>query len=78
MNWHKTLEEIYAKLELHGFEEVAVKIRTRELEGGTGGEIFDIVLSELLSIKETRLDIYRLIKLEVDSFIDFAKTIGYL
>ena len=78
MNWHEALEEIYAKLESHGYEEMSVRIRTRELEGGTGGEIFDIVLSELLSIKETRHEVYDLIKPEVDSFIDFAKTIGYL
>jgi len=78
MNWHKTLQVIYSKLESNGFSDVAHEIHEGQLSGGTAGEIFDIVVTILISIKNNQTDVYEIIKSEVDSLIDYGKSIGYL
>jgi hypothetical protein len=78
MNWHLTLKTVYRKLEENGYGAIADHLHQEQLKGGTGGEIFGIVLTELLSIRDTRPEIHKLIETEVNSFIQFAKSIGYL
>jgi len=78
MNWHKVLQEIYSILESNGHDSIAKQIRQKQREGATGGEILDIVLTELLHLKKDRVDVYLRIKTQVDSMIEYAKSIGYL
>jgi len=78
MNWHLTLKTVYKKLEDNGYAAMADELHEEQLKGGTGGEIFGLVLTKLLSFKETSPEVYSLIEGEVNEFIDFAKRIGYL
>lgn len=78
MDWHRTLQVIYSKLESNGFSDVADDIHEGQLRGGTGGEIFDIVITILNSLRNNRPDAYQIIKPEIDTLIHYAKSIGYL
>lgn len=78
MNWHRTLQEIYSKLELNGLGEVSREIKDEQLQGGTGGEIFGLVMTKLIQIKNKRPRIYSVIAQEVDALIEYGKSIGYL
>jgi hypothetical protein len=78
MNWHNTLRSIYSKLDANGFHEISRDIYQGQLSGGTGGEIFDIVITKLISIKNNEPNVYEIIKTETDSLIDYGKSIGYL
>ena len=78
MNWITTLEDIYQRLEGKGFTHVSKEIKEEELKGGTGGEIFTLVLSKLMSIKDDQPEVYAVIQDETDWMIAYARTIGYL
>jgi len=78
MNWHNTLNIIYSKLEAHGYPAISKEIHEAQLSGGTGGEIFDLVISRLVSIKKNKPDVYAIIKSEIDSLIEYGINIGYL
>lgn len=78
MNWHNTLKEIYQKLEVSGFNAIKVDIHEGQLSGGTGGEIFSIVLTKLIDIKRHHPDAFCVIENEVEEFIRYAKSINYL
>ena len=78
MNWHTILEDIHHTLKAHGFHELSQELFDAQLEGGTGGEIFSIVLDKLIQIKKQRPDIYLLIREEIDWMIAYARKINYL
>ena len=78
MNWHDTLRSIYSKLDANGLSDISRKIYEGQLSGGTGGEILDIVLTELISIKNNEPNVYKVIKPEIDALINYGKSIGYL
>ncbi|MEO5600199.1 MAG: hypothetical protein ABIR06_04655 [Cyclobacteriaceae bacterium] len=78
MNWHNTLNEIYSKLNACGYSEISTDIHEGQLSGGTGGEIFDIIISKLIAIKTNKPHVYIIIKVEIDSIIEYGKSIGYL
>lgn len=78
MNWHKTLYEIYQKLEANGFGDVSESLHTEQLKGATGGEILDLILSALIALKKQKPDVYAVIRREADEIMAFGKSIGYL
>jgi hypothetical protein len=78
MNWHNTLLEIRAKLEDNGHVNVANDLFEIQLSGGTGGEIFEMLITQLIWIKKHDRDIYRIIASEIDSLIAYGISIGYL
>ena len=78
MNWHNTLRSIYSKLDANGLSDISRNIYEGQLSGGTAGEIFDIVLTKLISIKNNEPNVYKVIKPEIDSLINYGKSIGYL
>ena len=78
MNWHTTLKTIYSKLRANSLSHIADDLHQRQLMGGTGGEVLDLILSKLIEIRGENPEIYSIIKEEVDELIDYAKSIGYL
>lgn len=78
MNWHNTLKEIFQKLELSGYNKIKEDLHEGKLSGGTGGEIFSIVLTKLIDIKRHNPDVFRVIEKEIEEFIRYAKSINYL
>ena len=78
MNWHNTLEIIYSKLEGNGYPDISADILERQLSGATGGEVFGAVVTKLISIKRDEPEVYEIIKSEIDSFIEYGRSIGYI
>lgn len=78
MNWHNTLEIIYSKLEGNGYPDISADLYERQLSGATGGEVFDAVVSKLITIKRDQPEVYKVIKSEIDSFIEYGRRIGYI
>ena len=78
MNWYSTLKDIYQKLEASGYNEIKEDIYEGQLSGGSGGEIFLIVLTKLIYIKKINPVAYDLIKKEIDELVTYAKSIDYL
>ena len=78
MNWHRTLYDIYQKLEANGYRDISESLHNEQLTGGTGGEVLDLILSALLHIKDTRTDVYTVIRKEADELIVYGKSLGYL
>ena len=72
------MKTIYQNLDANGFNHLSKEILEEQLTGGTGGEIFTLVMSKLISIKDHQPEVYALIKDETDWMIAYAKTIGYL
>jgi hypothetical protein len=75
MSWIEILEAINEKLGTHGFMHISKEIEDEQLKGGTGGEIFSLVLSKLISIKKHQPEVYAVIQLETEWMIAYAKTI---
>lgn len=78
MDWLAILNDIHSNLEANGFRELSQEISEAQLEGGSGGEIFSIVLDRLIQIKEQHPDVYAVIREETDWMIAYARTINYL
>lgn len=78
MNWHNTLEIIYSKLQSSGYPDISTDILEQQLSGATGGEVFGAVVSKLISIRRDQPEVYEIIKSEIDSFIEYGRSIGYL
>lgn len=53
-------------LKENGFESIKEEIFEASLAGGTGGEILCMIDKKLLEIKETKPEVYNLIKNEAD------------
>jgi hypothetical protein len=78
MNWIEILNKIYKKLEEKELTDIKSEIFEAQLSGGTGGEIFLLVTSTLIKIKNEKPHVYSLIKDEADSIINYGKEIGYI
>lgn len=78
MNWYNTLKDIYQKLEDAGYPEIKKDIHEGQLSGGTGGEIFLIVLTKLIELKRNNPKVYVIVKKEIDELIIYGKSINYL
>lgn len=77
MSWISILDAIHQILTANGFNDISAEIRKAHLTGGTPGEMFTLVLAELISIKEHQPEVYALIREETDWMIAYAKKIGY-
>lgn len=78
MNWIQELNNMYKKLEINGHQETKEEIYDAQLSGGTGGEIFLLVTNKLKELRDSKPDIYRLIKEEADQILHYGVLIGYL
>lgn len=77
MDWRIILQEIHEILTAPGLNDVSAEIHDAQLQGGTLGEIFSLVVGILMSIKTDRPEVYALIREETDWMIAYAKKIGY-
>ncbi|HEY8918652.1 MULTISPECIES: hypothetical protein [unclassified Chitinophaga] len=78
MNWMKDLYSIYQKLDATGFEEVKKEILKAQVYGCNAGEVYYLVLQQLVMIKKDKVQIYEVIKGEVESIIHHSKSMIYL
>jgi hypothetical protein len=78
MIWMKDLYTIYQKLDAIGFEDVKKEIVKAQLDGCSGGEVYYLVLQQLVTIKKDRGQIYEAIKGEVENIIHYSKSRLYL
>ena len=78
MDWVTIIKSIYQRLETNGFRDTSKEIQHEQLKGGTPGEMFTLVVSKLIDIKDQQPEIYAVIKEETDWMILYAKKINYL
>ena len=73
MSWMNDLYVIYQKLDATGCEEVKHDILKAQIDGCTRGEIYFLVLQQLVQIKTGKAPVYELIKGEVENIIQYSK-----
>ncbi|MFY0253627.1 hypothetical protein ACDQ55_06685 [Chitinophaga sp. 30R24] len=73
MSWMDDLYVIYQKLDATGCEEVKHNIVKAQIDGCTRGEIYFLVLQQLVRIKTDKAPVYELIKGEVENIIHYSK-----
>jgi hypothetical protein len=73
MSWMKDLYTIYQKLDAVGFEDVKKEIVKAHLYGCSGGEAYYLVLQQLVMIKKDKVQIYEVIKSEVENIIQYSR-----
>jgi hypothetical protein len=73
MSWMNDLYVIYQKLDATGCEEVKHNILKAQIDGCTRGEIYFLVLQQLIHIKTGKAPVYELIKGEIESIIQYSK-----
>ena len=73
MSWMNDLYVIYQKLDATGCEEVKHDILKAQIDGCTRGEIYFLVLQQLVHIKTGKAPVYELIKGEVENIIQYSK-----
>ncbi|KAA2241428.1 hypothetical protein F0L74_16125 [Chitinophaga agrisoli] len=73
MKWMNDLYAIYQKLGATGFEEVKKEIVKAQLTGCNGGEVYYLVLQQLVMIKKDKVQIYEVIKGEVENIIQYSR-----
>ena len=73
MSWMNDLYVIYQKLDATGCEEVKHDILKAQIDGCTRGEIYFLVLQQLVQIKAGKAPVYELIKGEVENIIQYSK-----
>lgn len=78
MNWVETVKTIYQKLDANGFNHISKEIQDEQLKGGTGGEMFTLVVAKLISIKDDQPEVYALIEDETERMIKYARSINYI
>ncbi|GHT98880.1 hypothetical protein FACS1894142_5790 [Spirochaetia bacterium] len=78
MDWRIELDKIYTILKENNCKELTQELMEAQLIGGTGGEIFIIMVTKFIEIKKSKQDIYNLIKNEVDNIINYAIKIKYI
>jgi len=69
MNWMNDLYHVYQKLDVAGYQQVKQAILTAQITGCNSGEIYYLVLQQLVLIKKEQPVVYELIKNEVESII---------
>lgn len=77
MNWAEVATSIHKTLDDKGLHDVSFEIGQEQLKGGTGGEIFSLLVGKLISIREERPEVYALIKEETEWLIAYGRTINY-
>jgi hypothetical protein len=77
MDWLSIVKAIHERLRTNGFNDISAQIHHAQLSGGTGGEMFTLVLEKLISIKKHQPEVYALIREETEWMIAYAKVIGY-
>jgi Mor family transcriptional regulator len=77
MKWIEDLNSIYQKLGAIGFEDVKKEILKAQMSGH-GGETYYLVLQQLIMIKKDKVQIYELIKGEVENIIQSSKHMIHL
>lgn len=78
MNTKQEVEKIVKILNDKNYKTKADYIKQSELEGATGGEIFDILISKLLEIKKNDSKIYDFIRIPSEKILEYAESIGRL
>jgi hypothetical protein len=73
MSWMNDLYVIYQKLDATGCEEVKHDILKAQIDGCTRGEIYFLVLQQLVHIKTGKAPVYELIKGEIENIIQYSK-----
>jgi hypothetical protein len=73
MSWINDLYVIYQKLDATGCDEVKHDILKAQIDGCTRGEIYFLVLQQLVQIKTGKTPVYELIKGEVENIIQYSK-----
>jgi hypothetical protein len=76
--WIEDLYVIYQKLEASEWREVKKEIVRAQLNGCSGGEIYFLVLQQLLKIKKEKASAYALIQPEAESIIRYGANQIYL
>ena len=77
MDWIQVLDVIKARLEAYGYTDTVNKLIDAQLILGTPGEMYMEVMNELVELKHAFPDQYGLIKNEIQSLLDYGKSIGY-
>jgi hypothetical protein len=70
MTWMNNLYHIYQKLDATGYQKTKQDILTAQITGCSSGEIYYLVLQQLVLIKKDQAPVYEVIKVEVDSMIE--------
>jgi len=78
MNWHNHLQNIYNILDAKGYVEIKEELLEAQKIGGTGGEIFLIISDKLQDIKVKQPSVYKEIDADVESILNYGRSIGYL
>ena len=73
MSWMNDLYVIYQTLDATGCDEVKHDILKAQIDGCTRGEIYFLVLQQLVQIKTGKAPVYELIKGEVENIIQYSK-----
>ncbi|MET7000216.1 hypothetical protein [Chitinophaga defluvii] len=69
MNWMNDLYHVYQKLDIAGYQQVKQDILTAQITGCNSGEIYYLILQQLVLIKKEQPAVYELIKNEAESII---------
>ena len=77
MDFIEKVELIKTILKNNGYQDIANDIAEGQMSGGTLGEIFMIVCSKLLWIKQKNKVVYKVIELDAEMLLDYAAGIGY-
>ena len=78
MNWVEVITLIYETLRAKGYRDIVYEIGEEHVKGGTPGEMFILIVTKLMSIKNTRPDVYALIKEETEWMIKYAQILNYI
>lgn len=77
-NWIVDLEKIYSILEYNNNHNIKDNLFETQLFGGTGGEIFLLVIDWLRKLELEEPKVYAMINVESNRIIEYGYTIGYL
>ncbi|WP_143307609.1 hypothetical protein [Chitinophaga vietnamensis] len=72
MSWMDDLYAIYQKLDATGCAEVKRNIIKAQMDGCSRGEIYVLILQQLMQIKQEKAPVYELIKGEVENIIHYS------
>ncbi|ASZ11125.1 hypothetical protein KTO58_19600 [Chitinophaga pendula] len=78
MSWINDLYVIYQKLEATGCEDIRKDLLKAQVTGCSGGEIYYLVLQQLMIIKKDKVQVYEMIKGEVENIIHCSKSMIHL
>lgn len=75
MSWMKDLYTIFQKLDAIGVDDIKKEIVKAHLYGCSvnGAEAYFLVLQQLVAIKKDKVQIYEVIKSEVENIIQYSR-----